>query len=183
MPYVLKKETLAGLTTQDVGTIRKLKPQTARQWITLNHPQLEAAAVDDLMAMLDDIASRVKPRTVVQIEEVRSYFLASAWLLGASWGQLSNLFQVTRSTVLRSAERRFGFGADRQAIRLVSSTMIYSEVVALWDSFKTIVSDGVDVKDYTSVELANLLLDHSRQQPAEDDPSAPERRITGTKPE
>lgn len=164
MTALLPPEVMNYLTVSEVGLIRKLSPTAARDWITTYRKQMPAELVDAVISHVEQI---YKPTTMqtAGTPTPRSYFVAAAWLAGASWGQLGKMFNIDRSSAIRQAERRIGFGVDRQALRLIESVS-YETLSSMYEVFRTL--DDITIRRTRPVDLARMLLDKARAEASDD---------------
>lgn len=73
---------------------------------------------------------------VMRGHRVRAQFIAGAWLAGASWNQLGQLFGVKRQSIMSSANRLLPNGAERMKARLSQESVAYGTVEAWWGWFQ-----------------------------------------------
>lgn len=145
------------LHPKDLRALQTMRTDKAAQWIEQFHPGMPQEMKEDLLAMVEScqpdlLLGPMHPNTMP-----KAYFIAAAWMAGASWGQLSKMFQVARSTLARTAERRYGYMTDRHALR-TNRLVSYEQLTAMWDVFKTILKDSPQVAIQTPSEKLGEIL-------------------------
>lgn len=137
----------------------------AHQWITSHRPDLPQTAQEDLIAMCEHLW---RTRAVGQntSEEnwttLRGPFITAAWINGASWYQLGQLFNIRRETV-RQASLRVMANVERAQLRK-NNVVSWERVSAMRDAFaKMWEDDSVALKRLTINQIADRIWELSER--------------------
>lgn len=141
MPYTLQDATVELVSPQEVLTIRRMSPSVALKWLRGNRPDLPPTAIDDLMGMCESVFSEkvAEKDNASDWKSMRSQFITAAWIVGASWYQIGQLFNITRQTA-RDASLRKMTNADRSAMRM-NNVVSWERLSAMRDSFIQMYED------------------------------------------
>ena len=138
----------AGL--QLIGRIAKLPREEAR-YILL---RMEAFSPDEVEELLQ--VCKVQPAATKQLDYFakRRLCLAALWVLGGSWAQIGELYQVSRQTIMDGAHKVMGGRRDRLATRCTYERM--AEYHA--EFWRQVARDQMNLVDATPWTLAEDLV-------------------------
>lgn len=104
------------------------------------------------MAMCEDVFSAKVTAKDPNAEwtSMRSEFITAAWIAGASWYQIAQLFSITRQTVRQAALRKMT-NADRVAMRM-NNVVSWERLSAMRDSFIQMFEDDAVALRATDIQ-------------------------------
>lgn len=126
------------------AALMKMEPGAAKDWLLETFPDLDAnevlALIDELCPQSGTIEHPLPHRyPTVPIVVPRNRFYASAWLCGASWGQLALMFNVTRATVASSTKMLLKADANVERYRVGVSL---EQLSLLWMVYQQLVTQN-----------------------------------------
>jgi len=163
MTYILQVTTSELLATAEVLQLRRMTVPAAQLWLSQFKPDMSTEAREDVLAMVQSLDRNgyVAPATSRDSwKSQRNKFITAAWLAGASWYQLGQLFGVARETVRQGAMRVMS-NADRAALRK-PNTISWERLSAMRDAFAHMYEIDSDALRAMNVSvLATMLFDRS----------------------
>lgn len=132
-----------------IGEIAKLSKGEARERLS----QLQYSE-EEILALL----TLCRPEKVIQAQQIGYYekrrrCFAACWLLGASWGQISALYNISRQAVMAAANKVLKDERLRLADRCT-----YERLSEYNTQYWTLDADNELDPSWTPLQLANKLL-------------------------
>lgn len=133
-----------------IGKIAKMPAQAARHHLE----QMEVFTPDEITELLQ--VCKVQPVVTAKATDyfyARRRGMAALWMIGASWAQIGELYQVSRQTVMDGAHKVMGGERRRLATRCT-----YERLSEYNARFWTIVgTKEVDISELSILEIASFL--------------------------
>lgn len=103
-------------------------PNIAKEFLAAHYPQFDHELRDALLAWNREYMAMEHELSTVPFAKNKFYMVA--WLLGASWGQLAGMFDVSRATVASSV-RAILPPTQRQAVRLNNNAITLEQLSSI----------------------------------------------------